>query len=99
MRHVFYANLFKQLRNLHPREQCLMEVCVLHNPTRHRMTTWPVSLELGTGVILRHCIHGSGHADPDSLQWYIAQNGLEPSHWEGKACAWGCDGCCEWGAR
>src|ERR1035437_3597591 len=45
--------------------------CVLHNPSNHKMRTWPMVLR-SSGLIERKCPHGIGHPDPDSaayLDW------------------------------
>ncbi len=57
--------------------------CALHRPTRHRMESWPIIMR-ETGLIERHCVHGVGHPDPDSVHYFSKTIGD----------GWGVHGCC-----
>lgn len=63
--------------------------CALHNPTDHHMRDWPVNFRVDKcGLMERHCPHGIGHPDPDSIHFYSRHDmdylGVH-----------GCDGCCQ----
>jgi len=61
--------------------------CPFHAPSKHHMVTWPLSWRPYSPVE-RHCPHGIGHPDPDSLTALIRRTGSDASGIHG------CDGCC-----
>jgi hypothetical protein len=89
MRYVFYADLFNiYTDHVHSEDQCDDSFpCVLHSPSRHRMTLWPA--EVPWFVVHRRCEHGYLHVDPDSLDW--ALRSVHPREVDGCTA---CDGCC-----
>lgn len=56
-----------RLRNVHSREACLLEWCVIHKPSDHHMAWWPPTYDPFTRMIYRACVHGFDHPDPDAL--------------------------------
>lgn len=74
---------------VHDRGLCAGRVCVVHAPTRHRMSRWPVVWRGDRGIVERLCPHGIGHPDPDQSEFWSTSGG-------GAAAMWvhGCDGCC-----
>lgn len=95
---------------VHSPERCAQDPnpCVLHSPSTHRMSDWPMVLRLDRGgLIERTCPHGMGHPDPDSLACQIRgyretyDDPREDFSWVGDPSedfSWvgthGCDGCC-----
>lgn len=75
------------LRNVHPREKCAGEYCVIHNPSDHHMRHWRMNWRDDRGLMERICSHGVGHPDPDSLAYFR----LLAMDWQS---VHGCDGCC-----
>lgn len=85
---------FRKFGRFHPRRVCRANKaqggptkCVIHNPSRHKMTGWPKVVR-ATTLIERTCPHGVGHPDPDSVAYM---------NWATKQKSWGvhgCDGCC-----
>ena len=78
-------------RNVHPLASCRGRHCVIHAPSAHSMVTWPMVLR-ETGLVERQCPHGTGHPDPDSVDYF---NKYDPI--DGRRGSWGvhgCDGCC-----
>lgn len=74
-------------RNIHALNDCLGRPCVVHSPTEHGMSTWPLVWRDDRGVFERICVHGCGHPDPDQFEYWreIGQPSLA-TH--------GCCGCC-----
>jgi hypothetical protein len=68
----------------HPPQECLGEVCTIHNRSDHIMRGFPQSWRIDRGIIERTCAHGVGHPDPDE---YRIINGTDDG-------VHGCDGCC-----
>jgi len=75
----------------HPETECEDHYCPFHHPSRHHMRKWPATVRIDkAGLTERHCKHGVGHPDPDSIDWL----------WERMYDDWlalqvhGCDGCC-----
>jgi hypothetical protein len=80
------------LWRVHGEAQCKGEPCCIHNPSDHKMKSWPRHIR-ETGLVERMCPHGVGHPDPDSVAFIKSATGEE---------CWsvhGCDGCCTEGAR
>lgn len=72
---------------IHDPDKCLGKVCIIHNPTIHCMSNFPLLWRNDSKLFERICSHGIGHPDPDQLD-YWKEMGME---WRG---AHGCDGCC-----
>lgn len=79
------------LLNVHPFSECTGPTrgfgCPLHGPTKHRMHGWPLSYRSDRAIFERHCFHGVGHPDPDSISfhWVTSRENVSIH---------GCDGCC-----
>jgi hypothetical protein len=54
---------------VHSRERCEQRVlpCVVHNPSQHKMVTWPLRWRGDRSTMERICPHGQGHPDPDHM--------------------------------
>lgn len=74
---------------VHDRSQCDNRVlpCVIHNPSRHIMSAWPLAWRDDVSLMERICEHGVGHPDPDHLA-YVNSGDREV------IVRHGCDGCC-----
>lgn len=70
----------------HDPAMCAGERCIFHNPSPHRMGSWPYNLR-ASGLVERLCPCGVGHPDPDSVAWFEAQGRPGFS-------VHGCCGCC-----
>jgi hypothetical protein len=75
------------LYNLHPQERCAGRPCVIHNPSDHHMKDWPLNWRADKSQMERLCSHGTGHPDPDDLDYHKSQG----RDWMS---VHGCDGCC-----
>ena len=77
------------IRNVHPRERCKGQSCVIHNPTDHPMSYWPLEWADDKGFS-RKCTHGFNHPDPDGLAFWarVGPGPLAEHQWHS------CDGCC-----
>lgn len=75
------------LNSVHPVSACGGRVCIIHQPTKHHMSDWPLIWRDDVGIFERICGHGIGHPDPDQGAFW-AENNLD---WR-----WvhGCDRCC-----
>lgn len=74
------------LRNVHATGICTGRACIIHAPSNHRMSSWPLSPRIK--LIERLCRHLVGHPDPDSVAYLQQLTGEE--EWD----IHGCDGCC-----
>jgi len=80
-----------RLGGVHFVGDCMGEHCVIHNPSNHVMSEFPLHWRDDRLIFERICPHGIGHPDPD-----------QSSHWEatmdeddaGAMGIHGCDGCC-----
>lgn len=77
----------KELINVHSRDRCEGQACVIHNPSDHKMRDWPLNWRGDRGLMERICPHGIGHPDPDDLA-YQDPDGSKAIG------VHGCDGCC-----
>lgn len=72
---------------VHKPSACVGEICAIHNPSHHMAhLRWTIRLDRSC-LIERHCSHGAGHPDPDSVRWLEA-HGIDVGH--------GMHGCCEY---
>lgn len=71
-----------QVITAHEADKCSGQACPIHNPSGHRMRTWPQFWRRDRGIMERICPHGVGHPDPDCI-YAQAEWGIH-----------GCDGCC-----
>lgn len=78
-RNKFVDSYGQSIIYVHTRRECIGEHCVIHNPSRHHMRTWPLKWRWDKSMFERICPHGTGHPDPDDP-------GADSVH--------GCDGCC-----
>lgn len=78
----------QELVNVHDESLCEGRPCVIHNPSGHRMSGWPLHWRGDRGIFERICIHGVGHPDPDQFDYWLERDGelYEAVH--------GCDFCC-----
>lgn len=74
----------------HASVRCEPEPCILHDPTNHKMSTWPINIR-ETSLAERFCVHDIGHPDPDSIAWLDREG---PPGAKGTWGVHGCDGCC-----
>ncbi len=73
------------LMNVHPADRCVGRRCVIHNPSDHHMSDWPLHWVDPIRIFVRVCEHGVGHPDPDQAE-YLSLTG-RAQHM--------CDGCCQ----
>ena len=76
-----------RLRNVHNHSDTCDQSCVIHNPTDHHMSRWPLLWRDDRAIFERLCKHGIGHPDPDQNPYWNAAD----QAWQGRH---GCDGCC-----
>lgn len=74
------------MTNVHPPSDCAGSACWVHAPSEHHMVAWPVRWREDKRIAERVCRHGTGHPDPDDLD-YQRRHGRDVS-------MHGCDGCC-----
>lgn len=75
------------LFNVHSGDDCKGRACVVHNPTDHHMSTWPLHWRDDRAIFERICDHFVGHPDPDQhVYWQETDQMHQSVH--------GCDGCC-----
>lgn len=55
---------------VHDKKECVGFPCPFHNPSEHRMSTWPINMR-ASRLVERVCSHGVGHPDPDSVAWFV----------------------------
>lgn len=72
----------------HPPEVCAGERCCIHNPSDHPLKDAPLHWRGDRGLMERTCQHGTGHPDPDSVDYLVRTTGDDG--WDDH----GCDGCC-----
>lgn len=81
-----------QRLEVHLKDNCKGNNCVIHNPSKHCMSSFPTHWRSDRGIMERICPHGIGHPDPDDVAFAIkhlseAQTKYYSVH--------GCDGCCK----
>ncbi len=59
-----------KLVNVHSPQQCAGEACVIHNPSRHAMSEFPLVWRDDRGIFERLCPCGIGHPDPDQRPYW-----------------------------
>ena len=80
------------LNRVHWPRRCSGQVCVVHSPTEHGLSSWPLVWREDRGIVERLCTHGIGHPDPDQFTfWLSSGRSYELVH--------GCDGCCDTRSR
>jgi hypothetical protein len=73
--------------NVHDAGRCIRWACVIHAPTAHSLSDWPILYRADRGIVERLCQHGVGHPDPDQWPYWQATGRMfEQVH--------SCDGCC-----
>ena len=91
---IITGNAKKDGMRYHLKKDCKGRHCTFHNPSEHKMRSWPMNLRTDAWafpLIERICEHGVGHPDPDSVAF------LETISKPGAKGTWGthgCDGCC-----
>lgn len=79
---------------LHEADICVGHPCPYHGPSNHLMKNWPKTQRMDAfafGLVERLCPHGTGHPDPDSVEWLES---LANTRNKGSWGIHGCDGCC-----
>lgn len=61
----FVVNETQTLTNVHDQDSCKGPACVIHRPSHHHMTSWPLLYRQDRRMFERICQHGVGHPDPD----------------------------------
>ena len=77
-----------RLTGVHLAAKCEGRPCVIHNPTKHAMSDWPLIWrdDRVPGIFERICPHGIGHPDIDQRDFWLETN----QEWQE---VHGCDGC------
>ncbi len=76
------------LTNVHDYEVCEGRQCIIHNPTEHHMSTWPLLWREDRAIFERICPeHGTGHPDPAQIPYWEETDQI----WQA---VHGCCGCC-----
>ena len=57
------------LTNMHSPLDCAGRACVVHNPSDHHMSNWPLLWRADRGIMERLCPHGVGIPDPDDVAY------------------------------
>ena len=81
----------QKLTNVHSKESCTGDHCVIHNPSDHCMKDFLTHWRSDRHLMERICSHGIGHPDPDHLMYVFKTHGKEAA---GNESVHGCDGCC-----
>jgi hypothetical protein len=76
---VFGFFIGQQTLLVHDREMCIGEYCCIHNPSPHKMRTFPQLWRADRGLMERTCSHGIGHPDPDHLEYVLRKFGRNDS--------------------
>jgi hypothetical protein len=76
---------------VHDPERCAGQVCCIHAPSDHPMRDWPQLWRGDRQLMERVCPHGTGHPDPDDIDYKRRTRGDEYARYES---IHGCDGCC-----
>jgi len=80
------------LVNVHTEDQCAGQICCIHNPSQHHMTTWPPHWNGAWKQLWRRCPHLRLHPDPDQLSYILRRWGHEIV---AETMVHMCDGCCQ----
>lgn len=80
-----------RIGGVHLREDCRTTPCVLHSPTSHKMSKWPIIWRTDRHLFERICKHGIGHPDPDQFAFFVEVLGQAKADAE---MVHGCDLCC-----
>lgn len=75
------------ITGVHLEDECHGLPCVVHAPTNHHMSRWPLIWRYDRKIFERLCPHGTGHPDPDQLPYWRSIGALH----EFVHC---CCGCC-----
>ena len=88
---VIFMTNGQKLLDVHTRDQCATQFCVIHHPSNHHMKTWDYYWDNRSRMMMRMCEHSVLHPDPDQVAF--ERRYLEPAvlatvidHY--------CDGCC-----
>lgn len=84
---TYYKASEMPLDNVHDASLCAGRVCVIHSPTEHHMSSWPLVWRSDKAAFERVCPHGVGHYDPDQGDWWAESD-------QGWQWVHGCCGCC-----
>lgn len=80
---------------VHSRKHCQNRElpCVVHSPSAHKMSGWPLRWCSDTQVMERMCPHDIGHPDPDHIAYVQSSQEFYTSYSTGADHE--CDGCCK----
>lgn len=85
---IYITGTGKKLE-VHHKDECKAEYCVIHNPSAHVMREFPTRWRMDRAIMERICPHGIGHPDPDDVAFYLSRNPNDKHY-----AVHGCDGCC-----
>jgi hypothetical protein len=77
------------LMNVHSRKRCSLRPCIIHNPSQHSMSDFPLHWRDDRRMFERICPHGIGHPDPDDVLFHLTLANGDDGY-----AVHGCDGCC-----
>ena len=84
----YYLPSGHEIVNVHDESDCADQpACIIHRPTEHEMSDWPLHWRGDRGIFERICAHGVGHPDPDQFYYWAKRGEL----WQE---VHGCCGCC-----
>lgn len=86
----YYLPSGQEIVNVHDESDCEDQpACIIHRPTEHHMSDWPLHWRGDRGIFERICSHGVGHPDPDQFYYWQKRDGnlTEAVH--------GCCFCCQ----
>lgn len=84
------------IAGVHDGARCVGDYCVIHNPSPHPLSGWPLWWRQDRKMFERICSHGVGHPDPD--QWHYWQATLPPLEAAAEL-VHTCCGCCTGGIK
>lgn len=79
------------LLRTHARARCVGRFCCIHNPSEHSLRNAEMDWEEDNERMIRVCIHGERHPDPDHLAFIRAIHG---DFYAAQQAVHECDGCC-----
>lgn len=84
------------LTGIHAEDECFLEHCCIHNPSNHPLRDAPMDWWGEFRHMVRVCVHGVSHPDPDDLAFkmatldWITVEAISSVHLMEESC----DGCC-----
>ena len=81
-----------ELVNVHDfSPDCIKFNCTIHHPSVHSIRNLPLLWRSDRFLFERICRHGTGHPDPDNIEYIRRTRG---GAWADLEAIHGCDGCC-----